>query len=456
MKRRLLSSNVILVTTVLLFLMVPLAIVYSRHEHDALMGSLQRDAGSLGSLSEEVVEHPGGHDVPALASRFSTGVGGDVVILDRNGVQLAAVGSASTDQRFRAALLSARTGRAVTGELGGKAYVALPVGSGGDSHGAILIARSDAGVDRQVHRFWLVLVGIGVGVLGVSVLVSRWLAIWAIDPLRRLEANAAELGRGQLDVRADTGTGPPEVVALATTFNEMADRLDELVASQRRFVADASHQLRTPLTALRLRLENLVIDDGTDAASTTREAALLETARLTRLVDGLLALAQADGRRPERQDVEVAGVVAQRFDAWAPLAAEHDVDLRFDSDAQANVMLVPGDLDQILDNLIDNALDATPRGRAVELRTTATSAAVEIHVVDEGRGMTVDERRRAFDPFWQGPRPHANGGTGLGLAIVDQLVRVNGGTIVLARSEHGGIDAVLHFPRSVLPPPERG
>ena len=226
----------------------------------------------------------------------------------------------------------------------------------------------------------------------------------------------------------------------------MADRLDELVTSQRRFVADASHQLRTPLTALRLRLENLDADDPS-AVATTRDAALLETSRLTRLVDGLLALARAEGRRPERQDVDLAAVVAQRFEAWAPLAAEHDIDLQLDCAGPVSAMVVPGHLDQILDNLIDNALDATPPGHGVQLRTAATSSIIEIHVVDEGRGMTADDRRRAFDPFWQGPQRHANGGTGLGLAIADQLVRANGGTIVLEPSGSGGIDATLRFPR---------
>lgn len=326
------------------------------------------------------------------------------------------------------------------------AFVTVPVGAIGDSHGAVLIARSDSAVDHRVHQFWLVLVGIGVGVLGISVLVSRRLALWAVDPLRRLDANAVEFGRGQLHVRADTDSGPPEVVALAATFNEMADRLDELVASQLRFVADASHQLRTPLTALRLRLENLATDDEA-AAITTRDAALLETSRLTRLVDGLLALARAEGRRPERQDLDLAAVVTQRFEAWAPLAAEHDIDLQLDCAGPVSAMLVRGHLDQILDNLIDNALDATPPGHGVQLRTAATSSIIEIHVVDEGRGMTADDRRRAFDPFWQGPQRHANGGTGLGLAIADQLVRANGGTIVLEPSGSGGIDATLRFPR---------
>jgi signal transduction histidine kinase len=450
MRRRLLVSNLILVTVVLLALEVPLALVYGRHERDALNSALQRDASSLGALSEEIIEHPGDHDVAAVANRFST-VGGDVVILNRAGVALTPGGRHAVDPAFLRALQGARRGHAGSGEVRGLAFATVTVGAVGDSHGAVLIARPDAATDRRVHQFWLVLVLIGLGVLAVSVLVSRRLARWAVDPLKQLDDRAEELGRGDLHARADADAGPPEVVALALTFNEMADRLDELVTTQRRFVADASHQLRTPLTALRLRLENLDSADPT-ALISTREAALLETSRLTRLVDGLLALARAEGRRLEREVVDIAKVVNARWEAWAPLAAEHGIDLRFDPTGTTGMAasVVPGHLDQILDNLIDNALDATPRGRAVELRAVAGESTIEVHVADEGRGMTDDERQRAFDPFWQHPDGHTKGSAGLGLAIVDQLARASGGTVVLRPSPSGGTDATVRIPRSSL------
>src|SRR5439155_24495537 len=121
------------------------------------------------------------------------------------------------------------------------------------------------------------------------------------------------------------------------------------------------------------------------SVSATREAALHESARLTRVIDGLLALARGDGHRPERQPVDVASVIAQRHEAWRPLATEHRIDLRLDVPGEPLVTnIVPGHLDQILDNLIDNALDATSSGRAVVLRAGATTTAVEIHVTDDG------------------------------------------------------------------------
>lgn len=446
MRRRLLLSNLVFVTVVLLALEVPLAVVYSRHEHDALNAATQRDAASLAALSEEIVEHPGEHNVAALAQRFSE-VGGSVMIQGRSGVLLTRPGSTDKDPVLRWALALGRSGRSTSGEERELIYVAVPVGATADANGAVLVARSDGPTDSRVHQFWVVLLVIGVSVLSGSAMVSNRLSRWAVSPLQELDESAAMLGKGDLSVRAETNGGPAEIVALASTFNEMAGRLDELVRSQRRFVADASHQLRSPLTALRLRLENLSPDDPTGLAS-CRDAALLETARLTRIVDGLLALARAEAQRPQPEAVDVTDALVRRSDSWAPLAAEQGVELFVGPcpDRNLTAMLVPDHLEQILDNLIDNALDATSVGGAVALSARRNGSQLEIHVTDRGCGMTQEERRRAFDPFWRGQHHNTKGNTGLGLAIVDQLVRSSGGTSGLLPHQGGGIDAVITFP----------
>ena len=432
-------ANLALVFAVLLVLEVPLALVYSRHEHDALDAALQRDAAALAVLAGEIGELPGGQDFAGLARRYSSEPAGLVAIVDSEGVDLTGDNVLSRDPGFRKALDAARLGTASTGEVNGILYVAVPVSVGG---GAVLVARSDEPIDHRVHQFWLVLVGLGVSVLAVSLAISSRLSRWVVDPLRRLDRQAAALGQGQLSARADTAHGPPEVVALADTFNEMAARLDELVTSQRRFVADASHQLRTPLTALRLRLETL----GPDSAA-TRDAALDEVARLTRLVDGLLSLARAEGARPVREPVSVTSVLAERHEAWLPLATEQRIGLELDVSGSASVtaQLVPGHLEQILDNLIDNALDVSPPDSTVTLRSARVGGYVEIHVIDEGPGMTEEERRDAFAPFWQSATGRRAGSSGLGLAIAQQLARASQGSLRLDRSARGGIDAVVRF-----------
>ena len=439
MRRRLILANLALVAAVLFILEVPLALVYSRHEHDAFDAALQRDAAALAVLSSEIVEHPGDHDLAGLASHFSNEPAELVAIVDFTGLDLTGDNVLSRVPGFRAALDAARQGTEGAGEVNGIVYVAVPMSAGG---GAVLVARSDEPIDHRVHQFWLVLVGLGVSVLGVSLIISSRLSRWVVDPLRRLDRQAAALGQGQLSTRADTAHGPPEVVALAATFNEMADRLDELVTSQRRFVADASHQLRTPLTALQLRLETL--DPQGEA---TRDAALDEVARLTRLVDGLLSLARAEGARPVREPVSIAAVLAERHDAWLPLATEQRVRLDLDSSGSASITaeVVPGHLEQILDNLIDNALDVSPPDNTVMLRSARVGPYIEIHVIDEGPGMTEEERRDAFAPFWQSATGRRTGGSGLGLAIAQQLARASQGSLRLDRSARGGIDAVVRF-----------
>lgn len=441
MRRRLLIANLLLVVAVLLVLEVPLGIVYSRHEHDSLNTALQRDAGALAALSGDIVDHLDDHDVDAIARDFSAAPGEIVTIVDRSGSELTRPSVLSDDPAFASVLRAARDGHGGAGEIDGTVYVAVPLGAGG----AVLVARSDKSIDHRVHQFWLLLGGLGLGVLLLALLVSSRVSRWVVDPLRQLQDQAAELGRGELAARGEPGKGPPEVVALATTFNEMADRLDELVASQRRFVADASHQLRTPLTALRLRLESLDPADPAAIAS-TRDASLDEAARLTRIVDGLLSLARAESRRPERAPVDVAAVLVDRQEAWAPLASEQGVTLRVESDrATLSAQLVPGHLEQILDNLIDNALDVSPPGSTVRLAARKRGRVVEVHVIDQGRGMTAEEQARAFDPFWQNPDGHSTGSTGLGLAIVEQLARASRGTVALESAAGGGLDAVLRF-----------
>ena len=201
----------------------------------------------------------------------------------------------------------------------------------------------------------------------------------------------------------------------------MIARLTQLLGSQEEFVADASHQLRTPLTALRLRLEN-----GDTAG------ALTEAERLSRLVDSLLALSRAEVSAPER--IDLAAAVGDRLDAWAPVAAEHRVHLRADVDGTA---LAGADrLSQVLDNLLANAIAFAPPGTDVTVSGDATS----LHIRDHGPGMTAEIRERAFDRFWS-----KGSGSGLGLPIVQRLLRIDGGGVELTSDADPGLDVVLHL-----------
>jgi signal transduction histidine kinase len=237
------------------------------------------------------------------------------------------------------------------------------------------------------------------------------------------------------------------VRSVATVFDDMAGRLDELVAAQDAFVADASHQLRNPLTALRLRLENLRADVGDDSDDDL-SGALDEVAHLSRLVDGLLVLARAGATAPgPNGPVDLAAAVEDRLAVWSPLADERGVQLVARAGAPARAEATDERVRQVIDNLLANALDAAPAGSEITLAVGTEGDHVVLHVIDAGPGMSDEERARAFDRFWRATtaRPGQLGGSGLGLAIVQKLVQADGGDVELAAAPGGGVDAVVRF-----------
>jgi signal transduction histidine kinase len=231
---------------------------------------------------------------------------------------------------------------------------------------------------------------------------------------------------------------------VARAFNDMVARLDVLVGTQEQFVADASHQLRSPLTALRLRIENLRYD-ADPAAEADLDGALEEVDRLSRLVNGLLTLARADRRAPERSAQELAPLLEARGEAWRAAAAEAGVDLAVSTAPGIRCELAEGALEQVLDNLLANAIAAAPARSAVALEAAARDGTAEITVTDAGPGMDAEARAHAFDRFWRGRDDRR--GSGLGLAIVKRLVEADGGTVRLEEADGGGLRAVVRLPR---------
>jgi signal transduction histidine kinase len=314
--------------------------------------------------------------------------------------------------------------------------VAVPIASGGRVHGAVRITYPYSAVDSRILRYWLLLALIGAIVLGGAAVVGLGLARFVTRPLRRLEATAAAVGEGDLEARAPEQDGPPEVRSLAAAFNETVAKLSRLLRSQGDFVADASHELRTPLTALRLRLESL-------PQSEDRDAALREADRLRDLVDGLLALARADAGSEASARVDASALMRERVEAWSPLADEHGVTLVAELNGPLPAYAAPGRLTQVLDNLLANALEVSPRGSTVTLSAAAAPSWVELHLRDEGPGLSREQRERAFDRFWRAGS--GEGGSGLGLAIVKRLVTADEGQVELDEAPGGGVDAVVRL-----------
>jgi signal transduction histidine kinase len=382
-----------------------------------------------------------------VATRYGSDTGGRIVVVDRRGVSLvdqeAPTGRDLSSRPEIAGALrgSVETGTRYSETLGhGLLYVAVPVASGGTVHGAVRITYPTSELDQRVHRYWLTLAAIGGIILALTAVVGVVLARWVARPLLALERTARRAGEGDLSVRADETRGPPEVRSLAMELNVMVREVEQLMESQREFVADASHQLRTPLTALRLRLENLS-HELPEGGRAELEAAGVEAERLERIVDGLLVLARTDVSGPAAAPILLSEVVTGRLDAWSAFAAERDVALAASVSDDAAVYATEDRLEQVLDNLLANALDVAPVGSAVEVVWTDGA----LHVLDRGPGMTDDELRHAFDRFW---RAGGGEGSGLGLAIVLRLVEADGGSIALRRREGGGLDAAVTLRRA--------
>jgi signal transduction histidine kinase len=449
---RLLATYLTITAFVLAVVVVPLGLVFTDRENDRLVFDIERDAQAVASLVEDALEAGSAPSIENVLADYAD-TGGRIVVVDTEGVSVADSDRPAGDRRdfstrpeFAAALDGRRTSGTRDSETAGTGllYVAAPVASGGVVHGAVRVTYPTSAVDARVSSMWLRLGALSAVVLVTVALVGMVLARSVTRPVRRLEGAARQLAGGDLTARVEVGDGAPELRALADTFNLMADRLAHLVASHRRFVADASHQLRTPLTALRLRLETLE-PDIPPAAGPKLQAAVAETDRLTRLVDSLLVLARSDAATAEISVVDLQAVAAERAAAWQPVARERGVEVTVDQPGPTPVRAPPGALEQILDNLLSNALDVAPPGTAVAVRIVEAAPWIELYVTDQGPGMPPDVREHAFERFWRAPGATGKG-FGLGLAIVEQLARSCGGEACLDPGPDGhGLDAVVRL-----------
>lgn len=455
MTRRLLIGYLSVTAFMLVILEVPLGATFARFERSNLIAAVKQDALTIALHAEEPLEEGRPAELQAVVDQYEAATGGRAVVVDRVGVLLADSDPREPGPRAfasRPEVAGALAGRQVHGfrhseTLGTDLlYVAVPVSTGGQLRGAVRITYPASVMQQRIVRTWAVLAGVGLVVLGFVTLLSFRLARAVTEPVRQLERAASRLGEGELDARAPVPDGPSELRLLAQEFNDTAAKLERLVDAQRAFVADASHQLRTPLAALRLRLE-VLHGDVPDGAREDVDGALAEVHRLSRLVNGLLELARSEQRPSTPSPVDVAAVLADRRSTWAPLAEERGVLLTLSTPGPIVAAVTPGNLEQVLDNLIANAVDFTPARGMVSLSAGSVGEWVEVHVVDEGPGMSAERRATAFDRFWQASSDGGQrvGGFGIGLAIVRQLVVADGGEVELLEAPRGGLDACVRL-----------
>ena len=459
MKWRLVAALVATTLLVILVQNVPLSFYLRDVQRDTIITGLERDAFVLAGRSEEALEEPSDDSralITEIAQRYRDESGARVIVVDAVGIAI--VTSDADDSKVGASYLSRpEIGQALAGQIASGTrysttlqqellYVAVPVLSGERVLGAVRLTYPakvvEDAVVQQLGRLWLValttvLLAGGVGYIFAAGVTRR------LDTLRAVTERLAD---GHLDERAEEGSGARELRSLSRSFNTMAERLAGLIGQQRAFAADASHQLRTPLTALRLKLERArdLIREDPEGAADRLAAAETEADRLGSIIEGLLLLARNEANTAVASVVDVAAAVRARVEHWTPLAEESGVRIRYEGPDEALAMAVPGAVEQVVDNYIDNALAVSPAGASILVRIEPRPGSVVLHVLDEGPGLSPEDCARAFDRFWRGSaRP---GGSGLGLAIVAQLMAASAGAAALHPRPEGGLDASASFP----------
>ena len=334
--------------------------------------------------------------------------------------------------------------------------LAVPVD--GDVPGAVVVVGTGLGNrDDALRDLTTFLLIAGPIALILASAAGYGVASAALRPVEAMRARAERIsGSGQGD-RLPLAAADDEIRRLGLTLNELLERTDAALAHERVFVADASHELRTPLAILKTELELAL--RGEHSAGELRAAiasAGEETDRLVRLAEDLLVIARSDqGGLPVRTEPlpadELLATVVARFTARAAasgraLSGEAAADLEVEADRAR--------IEQALSNLVENAL--SHGGGAVRVTARAADGAVELHVTDEGPGLTTEFRPQAFDRFARADVARARGGSGLGLSIVRAVARAHGGEAHLDNLPGGGLDAWISLPAASTAPDREG
>jgi signal transduction histidine kinase len=308
-------------------------------------------------------------------------------------------------------------------DLNGELVVAVPVTHDSDVIGAVRAASPLSTIYRQVALVWLAMLGLGSLAIGTVWLVARRQARRLARPLEELSDAARRLGQGDFSVRT-TPADIPEIDSVGSALNSTAGRLDDMLARERSFSADASHQLRTPLTGLRLRLEAALAHPGQDLCQAITDG-IAAADRLEQTIEELLALAR-DTRSSNATPLDLRGLLEEIEVGWHDRLAAQDRALRLAVDPQAPVSLAStAAVRQVLTVLLDNA--ATHGSGTVSVAVRNAADALAIDVSDEGAGITAPE------PELFTRRSRLADGHGIGLALARSLAEAEGGRLRLTR-----------------------
>ncbi len=447
LRSRLVLAFAYILLAVIVALTVPLAINLSRRAEAELKTDTLQTAQTLAAyIGSENINRPAQLEriLQAKPSEIQR-----IVVMDVNGIVTYDSEGEAVGEQFNnghrpevAAALSGQPFAEVrySQTLGHNIMVAASPIIDEKLQGAIRLTRDFADVDAAIRKTVLGLAVIGIAGLGAGILIAFGLAGSLAQPIQRLARTARRLGGGDLGARAGDVEGAAEVKELAHSFDEMAGRVERTVQAQREFVANASHQLRTPLTGMKLRLESAIAEAPNDDVRRQLEAADKEVDRLSEIVDRLLVMAH-EIEQGVPTHVDLGDAVRRAVERWHDRAEQMDSRLHVSgqpSIAQGN----PTDVDQILDNLIDNAIAYAPG--TIDVTTGLDDGRAWFAVRDHGPGIAPGEQDRVVERFYRG-RSAPAGGSGLGLAIARELAEKWGGSLTVADADGGGAEIRVRF-----------
>ena len=430
---------------------VPLALSLRDRVNAEVHSQALNQADVVAATSADLLRPVSPIELGALVRSSAASVRGRVIIVDSLGRVVAdSTGPSTLGSSYlsRPEIAAALRGRSVQTQRQSRSLgqdilaTAVPVLRRGSAIGVVRITQSVASVQHAVRGTVAKLVLVAATVLMLGLLAGGLIARQIALPLRRLEAAAKRLAGGDLSARA-TIEGSSEQRSLSSSFNEMAGRVERTVTAQREFIADASHQLRTPLTALRLRLEEARAAGVPDGVAAELDAGTSEVDRLAAIVGELLVLSRAEDRELHGEQIGLAPAVTSASERWRAAAEAHGISLTSSCEAQAVAWCARADLDRALDVLIENALLYSPAGGEVEV--AARDGWIEIR--DRGPGLAPGEEELVFERFHRGAAGRQGpAGSGLGLAIARTIARAWHGEARLANRPGGGAVAVLELP----------
>ncbi|MFG1647200.1 sensor histidine kinase [Amycolatopsis sp. NPDC049252] len=461
MRTRLLVVLVALALAVVAAFAVPLLLSTAEQRTQELVISRTADVDRFVVLAQQAVDTRDPAALNADATRYAELYGEGVVIVDARRLPLVQAGGLTAADPAVHALVEAtmrnEPGPRVDrlGPLSTEpAYFARPVGTGTRVSGVVVLRASVTAAAADVAARWGTIAAGALLVAVVFVLLAVLLARWMVRPLHELETGVLAVAAGHR-AHVPERAGPQELRSLAAEVNRMSEAVLEAADQQHRLVADASHQLRNPMAALRLRVDSL----AGQAEGATYRATVAEVERLEKLLDGLLALALAESTATRvaagaaDAPCDLAAVLAERVDAWRPAADDAGAALvpPPGHDEPVTVRCPEGELAQILDVLLDNAVHYAGRGAKITTDWEAGAETATLVVRDDGPGLSTEDRARATERFWRAGGEGAPRGTGLGLAIAHQQVRTRGGVLELRQAEPHGLEVRVTLPLVEVP-----